>query len=123
MFKVIGSRGLPRDENQIREIATLSYDRGVDAAGSGRQLAAIQAGGDRTAALRRIKAPTLVIHGTKDPLIRPSGGKATARAIPGAKLELIEGMGHDMPRVIWPRAGRPHRAEPAARPSRPRGLI
>ena len=103
LFSVVGSRGLPRDENQIREIAALSFERGLSPAGTGRQLAAIQASGDRTPALRRIKAPTLVIHGKRDPLVRPSGGKATARAIPGAKLMMIDGMGHDMPRSIWPR--------------------
>ncbi len=69
----------------------------------GRQLAAIIASGDRTAELRRITDPTLVIHGTADPLVRPSGGRATARAIPGAQLMKIEGMGHDLPRAIWPR--------------------
>ncbi len=68
-----------------------------------RQLAAIVASGNRTKDLARIKAPTLVIHGTKDKMIRVSGGKATARAIPGARLELIDGMGHDLPRGVWPR--------------------
>ena len=65
-------------------IAARSYDRGHDPAASGRQLGAITASGNRTAALRRITAPTLVIHGTDDRLVRPSGGRATARAIPGA---------------------------------------
>ena len=60
-------------------------------------MAAIIDSGSRVADLRRIKAPTLVIHGTKDLLVRPSGGRATARAIPGAKLLMIEGMGHDLP--------------------------
>jgi len=53
--------------------------------------------------LKRIKAPTLVIHGKADKLIRPSGGRATASAIPGAKLDVIDGMGHDLPREVWPR--------------------
>jgi pimeloyl-ACP methyl ester carboxylesterase len=53
--------------------------------------------------VRRITAPTLVIHGTKDKMVARSGGKATARAIPGARLKLIEGMGHDLPRGVWPR--------------------
>ena len=72
------------------------------AARSRRQLAAILASGDRTAELRRITAPTLVIHGTTDRLVAPSGGRATARAIPGARLLMIEGMGHDLPRGAWP---------------------
>jgi pimeloyl-ACP methyl ester carboxylesterase len=61
------------------------------------------AAGDRTAQVRTIKAPTLVIHGTNDRLVAKSGGVATARAIPGAKLMMIEGMGHDLPRGAWPR--------------------
>ncbi|MEA2443319.1 MAG: hypothetical protein QOJ12_611, partial [Thermoleophilales bacterium] len=68
----------------------------------GRQLAAILASPPRAADLKRLSVPTLVIHGTKDKLVRPSGGKATARAIPGAKLLKIEGMGHDLPRGAWP---------------------
>jgi pimeloyl-ACP methyl ester carboxylesterase len=68
----------------------------------GRQLGAIVASGDRTKTLGKIQAPTLVIHGTVDKMIRPSGGKATARAIPGARLKMIEGMGHDLPRGVWP---------------------
>ena len=63
---------------------------------------AIVASGDRTAELRHITAPTLVIHGTADKLVAPSGGRATARAIPGARLLMIEGMGHDLPRGAWP---------------------
>jgi pimeloyl-ACP methyl ester carboxylesterase len=102
VFGVIGSRGLPRDPRDMHETAALSYDRDHDPAGPGRQLAAIIAAGDRTAELRRIAVPTLVIHGTADPLVAPSGGRATARAIPGAKLMMIDGMGHDLPRAAWP---------------------
>jgi pimeloyl-ACP methyl ester carboxylesterase len=102
MFAKIGSRGLPQDSAGVREIAAVSYDRDHDRAAPGRQLAAIIASGDRTAELRGITAPTLVIHGTADPLMTPSGGRATARAIPGAKLMWIEGMGHDLPRAAWP---------------------
>jgi pimeloyl-ACP methyl ester carboxylesterase len=102
-FAAIGSTGLPRDPDDVRQLAASSYDRDHDPGGPGRQLAAIIASGNRTAELRRITAPTLVIHGSADPLISPSGGRATARAIPGAKLTMIEGMGHDLPRVLWPR--------------------
>ena len=84
-------------------MAALSYDRGRDPAATVRQLAAILASGNRTRELRRIKAPTLVVHGSADRLVRPSGGQATARAIPGARLLRIEGMGHDLPRAFWPR--------------------
>jgi pimeloyl-ACP methyl ester carboxylesterase len=78
------------------------YDRGHDAGSVTRQLAAILASGNRTAELRRITAPTVVIHGTQDRLVNKSGGRATARAIPGARLVTIKGMGHDLPRGAWP---------------------
>jgi pimeloyl-ACP methyl ester carboxylesterase len=103
MFAKVGSRGIPQDSDGVRKIAALSFDRELDRTGAGRQLAAIIASGDRTAELQRITAPTLVIHGTADTLVSPSGGRASARAIPGAKLMMIEGMGHDLPRVLWPR--------------------
>jgi pimeloyl-ACP methyl ester carboxylesterase len=103
MYRVIGSPGFDRDEDDLREIAARSYERGRNPAGSGRQLAAIIASGDRTAGLRTVRVPTVVIHGTKDPLVRPSGGRATAKAVPGARLMPIEGMGHDLPRQTWPR--------------------
>ena len=67
-----------------------------------RQMHAITASGDRTPALRKLRLPATVIHGTRDPLVRPSGGRATARAIPGARLRIVEGMGHDLPRALWP---------------------
>jgi pimeloyl-ACP methyl ester carboxylesterase len=105
LFRTIGSRKLQRSEDlaDIRALAAASYDRDRDPDGPGRQLAAIIASGDRTAELRSIAAPTLVIHGTADPLVAPSGGRATARAIKGAKLLQVERMGHDLPRSQWPR--------------------
>jgi pimeloyl-ACP methyl ester carboxylesterase len=102
LFAAIGSQGLPQDTEQIREIAARSYDRGHDPAGTGRQLAAILASGDRTAQLRTIATPTLVIHGSKDRMVARSGGVATARAIPGAQMLTIDGMGHDLPSAAWP---------------------
>jgi pimeloyl-ACP methyl ester carboxylesterase len=80
VFNAIGSRGLPRDAADIRAIAAASYDRDRDPNGAGRQLAAIIAAGDRTPELRRITARTLVIHGSADPLVRPSGGRPRARS-------------------------------------------
>ncbi len=100
---VIGSPGFDADEEALRERARASYDRGIHPDGTARQLVAVLASGDRTEALRRLEVPTLVIHGTDDPLIDVSGGEATAKAIPGAELVLIEGMGHDLPRALWPR--------------------
>jgi len=103
VFAAIGSPDIDRDPADIRAIAADSYDRDHDPASSARQLAAIAASGDRTRELRDISAPTLVIHGRADPLVAYSGGRATARAISGAKLMSIDGMGHDMPRALWPR--------------------
>jgi pimeloyl-ACP methyl ester carboxylesterase len=103
VFSRIGSPGFEPDDENLRRVAGLSYDRGMNPAGSLRQLAAIIASGDRTPLLRAITAPTLVIHGLRDKLVPLSGGRATARAIPGARLLTIEGMGHDLPRAAWPR--------------------
>jgi len=102
VFGVVGSREL-HDAEAIREMAGRSFDRGHNPAGGARQLGAIIASGNRTRKLHSITAPTLVIHGNRDKLIRPSGGQATAAAIPGAKLVMIDGMGHDLPRPLWPR--------------------
>jgi pimeloyl-ACP methyl ester carboxylesterase len=123
LFDWIGSPGFDSDAPALRELLGRMYDRGFDAGSSARQLAAILASGDRTSELRHITAPTVVIHGSADKLVSPSGGRATARAIPGARLLMIEGMGHDLPRGAWPRildaivenAGR---AAPAAAASR-----
>jgi pimeloyl-ACP methyl ester carboxylesterase len=97
VYEAIGSRGLPKDMDLIRDLAERSWERDHDPRGPGRQLAAILASGDRTEELGRIKAPTLVLHGKADRLVSPTGGRATAKAIPGARLLLVEGMGHDLP--------------------------
>jgi pimeloyl-ACP methyl ester carboxylesterase len=102
-FKLIGSPAFPFDEDETRRAAELSFERGYNPAGTARQLAAILASGDRTPHLRTIRAPTVVIHGDKDRMVRPSGGRATAAVIPDARLVLIEGMGHDFPRDAWDR--------------------
>src|SRR4051794_8856228 len=100
-FGLIGSTGFDRDLDELRELAARSYDRHFDPRGAGRQLAAIVASGDRRAELRAVSAPTLVVHGEADRLVSPSGGRATARAITGARLLTIPGMGHDLPRGVW----------------------
>jgi pimeloyl-ACP methyl ester carboxylesterase len=102
LFEAIGSRGLPFDRDRVRDMVARSYDRGRDPAGPGRQLGAIIASGDRTSQLRTIRAPTLVIHGSNDRMVATSGGVATAKAIRDAKLQIIEGMGHDLPEAAWP---------------------
>jgi len=130
MERVFGLIGSPayhdQDRDDVRAMAGASFDRDSDPHGSGRQLAAIIAAGDRTAELRRIGAPTLVIHGSADPLVAHSGGVATARAIAGARLLTIPGMGHDLPRAQWPQlidgiASHAQQADAAARASRAAG--
>lgn len=103
VWRVIGSTGFSFDEAAARERAGLAWDRGNHPPGFLRHLGAIATTGDRTARLRFVKAPTQVIHGTVDPLIRPLGGHLTHRAVPGSRFELIEGMGHDLPEDLWPR--------------------
>lgn len=100
-FRKIGSPGLI-EESEIRRLAAEAWDRGVNPTGPMRQLTAILSSGDRTEALRKLKVPSLVIHGKVDPLVPFACGEATAAAIPGARLLAIEGMGHDMPRSLWP---------------------
>ena len=99
---VIGSPAYPTDEATIRARAAIRYDRSYRPEGVGRQLMAILVSGDRTAALASVTAPTVVLHGAADVLVAPSGGEATARAIPGARLTVIPGMGHDLPPEVWP---------------------
>jgi pimeloyl-ACP methyl ester carboxylesterase len=101
IFGVIGSPGFELDEADLRERAGLSYDRANDPVGVARQLLAIVASGDRTAGLRLVNIPTLVLHGADDPLIDVSGARATAAALPDAELVVIDGMGHDLPRALW----------------------
>ena len=98
---LIGSPGFEFDEARVREHARRTWDGGHDPRGVARQLMAIQASGDRTEALRLLEVPTLVIHGAADPLIQLAGGEATAAAIPGARLEVVEGMGHDLPAELY----------------------
>lgn len=105
VYGVIGSPGR-LDPDLVRELAGLSYDRADDSDGRQRQLAAILAQPDRTRSLRGLRMPTLVVHGLDDPLVSPSGGLALARSIPGATFVGHSGMGHDLPRTIWPELAR-----------------
>ena len=98
----IGSKAFSQDVDRLREMLGRAYDRGYHPSGTLRQIAAVIASGDRTEALRSVRVPTLVIHGDADRLVTYSGGKATADAIPGARLVTIEGMGHDLPHEAWP---------------------
>jgi pimeloyl-ACP methyl ester carboxylesterase len=101
-WKMLRVGHFPEDEALDQARAERTYARGLNPAGVGRQLRAILASGNRSERLRSVKVPTLVIHGTVDPLVHPEGGKDTAVAIPGAQLLMIEGMGHAMPIPMWP---------------------
>jgi pimeloyl-ACP methyl ester carboxylesterase len=101
-WKVLRVGSFPEDEALDRSRAERTFQRGLNPAGVGRQLRAILASGSRKQRLASVKAPTLVIHGTVDPLVHPMGGKDTAASIPGAKLLMIEGMGHALPIPMWP---------------------
>ncbi len=101
-FDVIGSPGQRMDDDSFRVLIQASYERCFCPDGVARQLHAINCSGNRTRALHRLQLPALVIHGALDPLIRPAAGRATARAIPGARLKVVPGMGHDLPPAFWP---------------------
>jgi pimeloyl-ACP methyl ester carboxylesterase len=101
--KVIGSPGYPLDEPAVRDVGRRSFerDRGAEE-DAARQRAAVIASGDRRRALADLRIPVLIIHGEQDPIIRLKGGRATAQAVPGARLVTYPGMGHDLPRALWP---------------------
>ncbi|WP_037602061.1 alpha/beta fold hydrolase [Streptacidiphilus rugosus] len=101
--RVIGSPDYPRDDEELRAYVSATYDRSSRADGFARQLTAILASPDRTPGLKNVGVPTLVVHGEADPLVDVSGGHATAAAVPDAKLLTLPGMGHDLPRALWPR--------------------
>ncbi|MDF1595636.1 MAG: alpha/beta fold hydrolase [Acidimicrobiia bacterium] len=98
--RVIGSPAY-FDTEAARAHAGAAYDRSFNPEGSGRQLAAIYAAGNRSDQVAAISTPTLVIHGAQDPLVDISGGRHTAEIIPGAELLIIDDMGHDLPRPLW----------------------
>jgi len=102
LLTAIGAPGDALDTPEGRTLVGESYDRDPDPGGTARQLAAILASGNRTRRLEAIMAPTLVIHGEQDPLVAASGGRATAKAIPGARLMLVPDMGHGLPERLWP---------------------
>jgi len=101
-WKILRVGSFPEDEALDPSRAARIYSRGLNPAGVGRQLRAILASGSRKTRLASVTAPTLVIHGTVDPLVHPMGGRDTAASIPGARLLMIEGMGHAIPIPMWP---------------------
>lgn len=101
-FGVIGSPAYPSQAARMRALGVRSFERGNNPRGFARQFAAILASGDRSAALRDVRVPSLVMHGSRDPLIPIRAGRATAALIPGATWLPFQGMGHDMPPALWP---------------------
>ena len=97
LWKIIGSPLYPDTTEAVRERAAETWDRGVSAPGVARQMGAILTQPDRSRALRSLRIPSLVIHGTHDKMVHVSGGRATSQAIPGSELLLVPGMGHDVP--------------------------
>jgi pimeloyl-ACP methyl ester carboxylesterase len=99
--RMLGSPGYPEDEKVLRANLLAAVKRNYDPAGFGRQIAAIAVNGDRREKLKRITAPTLVIHGTDDPLVPLEGGPDTAASIAGAELLAIRGMGHSLHHALY----------------------
>ena len=100
-WHVLNSPAYPRTDEQLRVTLGAAYDRAARPAGSARQLAAILGSPDRTERLAALRMPAQVIHGEADPLVDVSGGRATAAAIPDARLLVVPGMGHDLPEQLW----------------------
>jgi pimeloyl-ACP methyl ester carboxylesterase len=101
VWKMIGSPSYPQDHERIVDRAEETFDRGVSRSGVMRQMMAVLTQPNRAKRLREITVPTLVIHGVADKMVHASGGRATAAAIPGAELLLIDGMGHDLPPALF----------------------
>jgi pimeloyl-ACP methyl ester carboxylesterase len=101
-WRVYAGPGYPIDPDLARDHATRLFERGTHSAGRDRQMAAILASGSRKEALASVTCPTLVIHGDSDPVVRLEAGRATADAIAGAELLIVEGMGHDLAKGAWP---------------------
>jgi pimeloyl-ACP methyl ester carboxylesterase len=101
LLRVLRNGEFPEDEALDRDRAAAVWSRGYHPAGAARQFAAIVASGNRTEALKTVTVPTLVIHGKVDPLVPVEAGIDTAKAVPNAKLVLVERMGHALPRAVW----------------------
>jgi len=102
LIRAISSPAHPMPEEELDALVRLQIARGADAKATARQFAAILGTGDLRRYCKRVKAPTVVIHGLADKLVRPAGGKAISRAIAGARLHLVKDMAHDLPRALWP---------------------
>ena len=105
LYGLLGSPAFPASKDYLRERFTRSVARSYRPGGTARQMLAIAADGDRSALLAGLRPPTHVIHGAADPLVPVPAGRDLAARIPGATLDVIDGMGHDLPRELWPRFG------------------
>jgi pimeloyl-ACP methyl ester carboxylesterase len=103
LWRTLWSPGFPFDEKRLRKVLAKGYDRSYYPPGMIHQSLAVLKNGYRKSLIASIKAPTLIIHGDKDPLMSVEGGKERSQLIPGAKLLIINGMGHDMPKEVWPK--------------------
>jgi len=101
-WQLIASPDYPEPMDSVRERAGQTFDRGISRSGIMRQMLAVITQPNRTLALRSLRMPVLVIHGLQDRMVHVSGGRATSTAIQGSELLLIDGMGHDLPRDLWP---------------------
>ena len=101
MWQLIGSPGYPSEQAKVRKRAEETFDRGISASGVMRQMVAILNQTDRSRQLATLRMPVAVVHGSADRMVHVSGGRATARAVPGAELIVIDGMGHDMPSELF----------------------
>lgn len=101
LARAISGPGFPLNDDRLRDLAARSWDRGHCPTGFARQMAAILGAAPRTSALARLRAPTLVVHGEHDPLVPVAAGRATAAAVPGARLVVVPGLGHTLPEGAW----------------------
>jgi pimeloyl-ACP methyl ester carboxylesterase len=103
VWRVLSGPRFPPAPARVHERAAAAWERGINPGGVRRQLAAEMTSASRVEALGRVRAPTLVIHGSLDPLLPPQGGRQIAAAVPGAELLILDGMGHSLPEPLWSR--------------------
>ena len=103
LYALIGSPAYPSDPDDLRKRFTTSVRRSYRPAGTARQMVAIAADGDRSPVLASIRMPTRIIHGRADPLVPVAAGHDLKAKIAGAQVDLVDGMGHDLPAPLWPR--------------------
>jgi pimeloyl-ACP methyl ester carboxylesterase len=101
VFRIFATKGYPSDDDHWREAGRIAFDRGRNPNGEVRHTVAMFRAGDRRAALAALRIPALVVHGSLDRFVSPKAGRATADAIPGARLLMLPGVGHQLPRTLY----------------------